>query len=83
MGLPSHLPANLVASFVKRLSRLSLSAPPAAVVMLIPFTYNMLRRHPALMAMIHRAEDVTGAECGAYPGTCMRSHRSSISLLPV
>ncbi|KAI0713329.1 ribosome biogenesis protein Noc4 [Earliella scabrosa] len=62
----THLPATLVASFVKRLSRLSLSAPPAAVVMLIPFTYNMLRRHPALMAMIHRAEDVTGAECDGF-----------------
>ncbi|KAI0648198.1 ribosome biogenesis protein Noc4 [Trametes meyenii] len=58
----THLPATLVASFVKRLSRLSLTAPPAAVVMLIPFTYNMLRRHPALMGMIHRSEDVRGAE---------------------
>ncbi|RDX45466.1 CBF-domain-containing protein [Lentinus brumalis] len=60
----THLPANLVASFVKRLSRLSLNAPPAAVIMLIPFTYNMLRRHPALMAMIHRNDDLSGADCG-------------------
>ncbi|KAI0637313.1 ribosome biogenesis protein Noc4 [Trametes polyzona] len=62
----THLPATLVASFVKRLSRLSLAAPPAAVVMLIPFTYNMLRRHPALMAMIHRTEEVAGAECDGF-----------------
>ena len=64
----------MVASFVKRLSRLSLHAPPAAVVMLIPFTYNMLRRHPALMTMIHRSEDVLGAECGedARSGRCCR-----------
>ncbi|KAI0670714.1 CBF-domain-containing protein [Trametes maxima] len=62
----THLPATLVASFVKRLSRLSLAAPPAAVVMLISFTYNMLRRHPALMAMIHRSEDVSGAECDGF-----------------
>ncbi|OSD02728.1 CBF-domain-containing protein [Trametes coccinea BRFM310] len=60
----THLPATLVASFVKRLSRLSLTAPPAAVVMLIPFTYNMLRRHPALMAMVHRDDELTGADCG-------------------
>ncbi|KAJ3506172.1 hypothetical protein NLJ89_g7014 [Agrocybe chaxingu] len=52
----THLPAALLASFVKRLSRLSLSAPPAAIVMVIPFTYNILKRHPALMPMIHRAE---------------------------
>ena len=69
----SLLPANLVASFVKRLSRLSLAAPAAAVVMLIPFTYNMLRRHPALMSMIHRSEEVSGPAAGKSPvGACMR-----------
>lgn len=52
-----HLPAVLVASFVKRLSRLSLNAPPAAIVVIIPFIYNMLRRHPSLMQMIHRTAD--------------------------
>ncbi|KAI0653215.1 ribosome biogenesis protein Noc4 [Cubamyces menziesii] len=62
----THLPATIVASFVKRLSRLSLNAPPAAVVMLIPFTYNMLRRHPALMGMIHRNEELTGADCDGF-----------------
>ncbi|KAF8884931.1 hypothetical protein CPB84DRAFT_1816923 [Gymnopilus junonius] len=40
-----HLPAALLASFVKKLSRLSLTAPPAAIVMT-----------PALMVMIHRAD---------------------------
>lgn len=50
----THLPATLLASFVKRLARLSLTAPPAAIVMVIPFTYNVLKRHPALMVMIHR-----------------------------
>ncbi|KAF9455526.1 CBF/Mak21 family-domain-containing protein [Collybia nuda] len=52
----THLPANLVASFIKRLSRLSINAPPAAIVMIVPFTYNALKRHPALMAMIHRTD---------------------------
>lgn len=51
-----HLPANLLASFIKRLSRLSLTAPPAAIIMAVPFTYNILKRHPALMSMIHRAD---------------------------
>ncbi|KIL00929.1 hypothetical protein PAXRUDRAFT_821133 [Paxillus rubicundulus Ve08.2h10] len=49
----THLPASLLASFVKRLSRLSLTAPPAAIVIIIPFIYNLLKRHPALMVMIH------------------------------
>ncbi|KAJ8589171.1 CBF-domain-containing protein [Rhizopogon salebrosus TDB-379] len=52
----THLPATLLASFVKRLSRLSLHAPPAAIIMVIPFTYNILKRHPTLMVMIHRTE---------------------------
>ncbi|KIO17185.1 hypothetical protein M407DRAFT_33158 [Tulasnella calospora MUT 4182] len=50
----THLPVQLVASFVKRLSRLSLSAPPAALIMLMPFVYNLIKRHPSLMVMIHQ-----------------------------
>ncbi|KAK0223868.1 CBF/Mak21 family-domain-containing protein [Armillaria fumosa] len=57
----THLPATLLASFVKRLARLSLSAPPAGVIILIPFIYNILKRHPALMVMINRT-DVDGTE---------------------
>lgn len=56
----SHLPLTLLASFLKRLARLSLSAPPAAIVIVIPFTYNVLKQHPGLMVMIHRPE-------GAFP----------------
>jgi U3 small nucleolar RNA-associated protein 19 len=52
-----HLPVALLASFVKRLARLSLSAPPAAIVMIIPLTYNILKKHPALMVMIHRVDE--------------------------
>ncbi|KIM36452.1 hypothetical protein M413DRAFT_424821 [Hebeloma cylindrosporum] len=58
----THLPATLLASFIKKLSRLSLTAPPAAIVMVIPFTYNILKRHPALMVMIHRADVVETEE---------------------
>lgn len=46
----------MVAAFVKRLARLSLQAPPAAIVSIIPFTYNQMKRHPALMTMVHSAE---------------------------
>ncbi|KAF8609790.1 CBF-domain-containing protein, partial [Ceratobasidium sp. AG-I] len=53
----THLPVTILASFIKRLSRLSLSAPPAAIVMIIPFVYNILKRHPALMVMIHRVDE--------------------------
>jgi len=50
----THLPAALVASFIKRLARLALAAPPAAVVAVVPWTYNMLMAHPACTFMLHR-----------------------------
>jgi U3 small nucleolar RNA-associated protein 19 len=50
----THLPAVLVASFIKRLSRLALNAPPAGIVAIVPWIYNMLRRHPTCTFMIHR-----------------------------
>lgn len=62
----THLPATLLASFVKRLSRLSLNAPPAAIIMVVPFTYNILKRHPALMVMIHKTEDNPGTDTDPF-----------------
>ncbi|KAI9880321.1 MAG: hypothetical protein M1830_004200 [Pleopsidium flavum] len=50
----THLPAALVASFIKRLSRLTLHAPPAGIVVVIPWVYNLLKEHPACTFMIHR-----------------------------
>lgn len=51
----THLPATLVASFIKRLSRLSLNAPPAAIVAIVPFMYNLFKNHPTCTFMLHRA----------------------------
>ncbi|KAI9271603.1 CBF/Mak21 family-domain-containing protein [Phascolomyces articulosus] len=56
------LPANLIAAFIKRLARLSLTAPPAASVIIIPFIYNLLRRHPICMKLIHKNDAVGEAE---------------------
>ncbi|XP_053135039.1 nucleolar complex protein 4 homolog isoform X2 [Hemicordylus capensis] len=50
----SHLPAYLVAAFVKRLARLALTAPPEALLMVIPCICNLLRRHPSCKVLIHR-----------------------------
>ncbi|KAJ6786036.1 hypothetical protein PWT90_06570 [Aphanocladium album] len=50
----THLPAALVASFLKRLARLSLNAPPSAVAFVIPWIYNMLKKHPLCTFMLHR-----------------------------
>lgn len=50
----THLPAALVASFIKRLSRLSLHAPPSGIVVVVPWIYNLLKNHPTCTFMIHR-----------------------------
>lgn len=50
----SHLPATLIASFIKRLSRLALNAPPAAIVAIVPWIYNILVAHPTCTFMLHR-----------------------------
>jgi U3 small nucleolar RNA-associated protein 19 len=50
----SHLPAALVASFIKQLSRLTLNAPPGAIVIVVPWIYNLFRKHPQCTLMMHR-----------------------------
>ncbi|KAK9451266.1 CBF/Mak21 family-domain-containing protein [Limtongia smithiae] len=50
----SHLPASLIASFIKRIARLSISAPPAAIVIVIPFIYNLLKRHNTCNLLLQR-----------------------------
>lgn len=54
----THLPAALVASFVKRFARLSLFAPASAIVVVVPWIYNLLKSHPGCTFMIHRNGEV-------------------------
>ena len=50
----THLPASLVAAFIKKLSRLTLLAPPAGIVAVIPWIYNMVVTHRSCAFMLHR-----------------------------
>ncbi|GIZ39644.1 hypothetical protein CKM354_000301900 [Cercospora kikuchii] len=50
----THLPVAMVASFMKRLSRLALQAPPGAVVWIVPWIYNQVKQHPSCAFMLHR-----------------------------
>ncbi|KAI8890159.1 CBF-domain-containing protein [Backusella circina FSU 941] len=58
----AYLPAALIASFIKRMARLSLTAPPAASAAIIPFIYNLLKRHPTCMTLIHSSKATGEAE---------------------
>jgi U3 small nucleolar RNA-associated protein 19 len=71
LHLDSYLPASLIAAFVKRLARLSLSAPPSASVIVVPFIYNMLKRHPTCMKMIHSSTTITSDTTDPYDATTM------------
>lgn len=63
----SHLPAAMVASFIKRLSRLALQAPPGAIVWTIPWIYNTLKQHPPCTFMLHRSYHPAHAIYAKHP----------------
>ena len=50
----SRMPLTTVASFSKRLARLSLHGPPSGALFALPLIFNMLKRHPKCISMIHR-----------------------------
>lgn len=52
----THLPAYLVAAFIKRISRLALMAPPAGAKLCIIFVENLLVRHPSCNMLVHRPD---------------------------
>lgn len=67
----THLPSALIASFIKRMARLCLNAPPGAIVTVVPFIYNLFKKHRACTYMIHRvgsAEEREDWRQNGYPG---------------
>ncbi|KCV73454.1 hypothetical protein H696_00988 [Fonticula alba] len=48
------LPGYIVAGFIKRFARLALTAPPSTAIALLVFVYNLLKRHPSCMVLLHR-----------------------------
>ncbi len=48
------LPAYLVASFIKRMARIAILAPPSGILMILPFIFNLFHQHPNCIQLIHR-----------------------------
>ncbi|KAI9029279.1 CBF/Mak21 family-domain-containing protein [Hyaloraphidium curvatum] len=63
----THLPSYLAAAFVKRMARLLLSAPPQAIIAVIPLLYNLMRRHPSCTVLIHRGSTAAAETGGKDP----------------
>jgi len=51
------LPAHIVASFVKRLLRAALNAPPPGALFVLAISANLLRQHAECACLIHRNGD--------------------------
>ncbi|KAJ8043517.1 Nucleolar complex protein 4-like [Holothuria leucospilota] len=62
----THLPSYLVCAFIKRLSRLSLVAPPNALEYVIPFIINLFVRHPNCNILVHRTEGILDFNSDPY-----------------
>lgn len=76
------LPAHVVAAFAKRTARLALYAPAPSVQWVVPFVYNLLKKHPACRVMIHREGGLAGSadpfdEAEPSPALC-RALESSL-----
>nr|CAG4647002.1 EOG090X04ZD [Megafenestra aurita]SVE92354.1 EOG090X04ZD [Megafenestra aurita] len=53
----THIPEYIAAAFAKRLSRLSLVAPPNVVLLIIHFVGNLMIRHRGLARLMHNPEN--------------------------
>lgn len=51
-----YLPLSTAAAFAKRLARLALVAPAAGAVVCLQLVFNILRRHPNTLFLIHKQE---------------------------
>jgi hypothetical protein len=52
-----YLPLGVAAAFAKKLARLALGAPAPGAVVCMQLVFNILRRHPNTLFLIHRAEE--------------------------
>lgn len=53
-----YLPLSVAASFSKRLARLALVAPAAGALVCLQLIFNLMRRNPNLLDMVHRPDAV-------------------------
>jgi U3 small nucleolar RNA-associated protein 19 len=50
------LPAHIVAAFLKRLCRCTMTAPPSAILFVLALCSNLIRKFPETACLIHRKE---------------------------
>lgn len=65
----SKVPAYVIASYMKQLSRLSLSAKPRILVVILKLVANLLLRHPVLLVLRDRVDEIA-LEMESVSSTC-------------
>jgi U3 small nucleolar RNA-associated protein 19 len=61
----TYLPRNMVASFVKRLARRALVAPPAGAMWCLRLALELLHKHPSVSFLVHKSVDLFEAPAKA------------------
>jgi U3 small nucleolar RNA-associated protein 19 len=64
----SMIPSKMVASFLKRILRLTLWAPPAGILLVLPLIFNLLRKHPLCIEMIHKVDHLENSATDVIKG---------------
>jgi len=52
----THLSSQIIASFIKKLARLALKAPPDGCLVVMALIYNLLQKHPQCGVLINRSQ---------------------------
>lgn len=55
--MSSHLSVNLIISFIKKLSHISLFVPPDVLLFILPVIYNLIVKHQPSYSLLHRDND--------------------------
>lgn len=61
------LPAAVIAAFIKRFARLALACPSTGCLVAMSFIYNLLRRHPTCLCLLHRTQPASADYSAADP----------------
>lgn len=55
--MSSHLSANMIMSFIKKLAHISLFVPPDVLMFILPVIYNLIIKHQPAYKLLHRDND--------------------------
>jgi DNA mismatch repair ATPase MutL len=78
----SYVPSYMMAAFAKRLCRLALTAPPSGCLFILALTFNLIRRHPTLLPLIHRPLTAALQQQRAAQAGAATSASSNLALKP-